>query len=356
MRDLLSVDLGSSREDSESSERGLKRRLLADVQGDGTDARSSAASDETSNLLCKDKPDSLQVGTPTGTWSPVHIGSRPLPANAAKSDEKTALSQHQAVLNEDDEDRYNPYLVDINEKIDFWRIPWAAILHNPGFWNLIYSGWCMGFIQFLLLSEVPSYLTDVLGFSISASGFLSTIPFGFMLVVAVGNGKWLLRKQKYDGWSTRRVRRISQIIAMLVPAVFMLLCAYATNDQWLSYAFIVIATMSIGAIQSGLSCAYLDFAPRFSPFINTLANACGAAAGILGPIMVSSLITSFPDDPKKGWSLSFLFTAIMCATSVVIWFKYAVSEPVKECNELLPLLQTEREYRVLNDDTEENVV
>ncbi len=354
MRYLHSVDLTSSLEGSEHSEGELKTRLLAEVQEDGTDAwTSSTAPDETTNLLHKDKPDSLQVGSPTGAapWSPVHIGTLPLPANAVKSEEKKALPQHQAVLNKDDEDGDNPYLVDINEKIDFWRIPWRAILRHPGFWNLIYSGWCMGFIQFLLLSEVPSYLTDVLGFSISDSGILSTLPFGFMLVVAVGNGRWLLRKQKYDDWSVQRVRRVSQSIAMLVPAVFMLLCAYATNDQWLSYAFIAIATMSIGAIQSGLSCAYLDFAPRFSPFINTLANACGAAAGILGPIMVSALITAFPEDPRKGWNLSFLITAIMCSTSVVIWFKYAVSEPVKECNELLPLPQTERECRVSNDNT-----
>ena len=128
--------------------------------------------------------------------------------------------------------------------------------------------------------------------------------------------------------SMATVRRISQVIGLGGPSFFMVLCAYGTHDKWISYFLISAGTMCIGALQSGLSCAYLDFAPRFSPIINTFANALGAAAGIVGPILVSAMVSANPNDIRTGWNIAFLISAIMCASSVVLWFFIAVSEPV----------------------------
>ena len=325
---LHSIDLNSTSDNSFNSA-NLTTKLLSE-QVSPMDAESMLPlPDESTNLL--GSPDrkhqgSLQVGSPSGTWSPPHIKG----INNTVDDQSIPNNSH-------DENVQQPYLVDINEKIEFHRIPWKAIMKHPGFWNLMYSGWCMGYIQFLMLSEVPSYLTDVLGFDLSTAGILSTIPFGFMLLVALGNGQYLFRRQKYDGWSTKTVRRVSQVIGLGGPSIFMLLCAYTTDDKWPSYFLICTGTMCIGALQSGLSCAYLEFAPRFSPIINTFANAFGAGAGILGPILVSALITENLGDIRTGWNLAFLISAIMCSSSVVLWFFFAVSEPVLECNTLLPL-------------------
>ena len=344
LRGMQSVDLNSA--DSSTSGNhpsvgtGLKAKLLLSEQisplsygaddGDHTNAMLPVQDD---NLVGRrgDGTGTLQVGSPLSGDYNRESGSH--------KREGRGKNQYQAGGSEDNS-KVKPYVVDIHETIDFSRIPWGAILRHKGFWNLMYSGWCMGYIQFLLLSEVPSYLTDVLGFDLSTAGVLSTLPFGGMMAVSLCNGQWLYRRQKYDGWSVRKVRLIAQTIGMVGPSVALILCAYTTDNKWVSYFFICLATMLIGAIQSGLSCAYLEFSPRFSPIINTFANALGAAAGIVGPILVSALINANPDDERAGWNTAFLISAIMCSLSVVIWVFTAESEPVPECNTLLPLVQT----------------
>ena len=362
IRGLHSVDLSSDASNHSSTSgnhtsagKGLKAKLLSEqlspLSYGGAWASGSSSSDansmlpapdEDSNLLARRGPGGvgrlLQVGSPlSGDYSrDSHHRNQ---AARGKSASGTSVVTDTTTTGT----KAQPYVVDIHETVDFSRIPWGAILRHKGFWNLMYSGWCMGYIQFLLLSEVPSYLTDVLGFDLSTAGVLSTIPFGGMMLVSLCNGQYLYRRQKYDGWSVRKVRLVAQTIGMGGPSVALLLCAYTTDDKWVSYFFICLATMLIGAIQSGLSCAYLEFSPRFSPIINTIANALGAAAGIVGPILVSALINANPHDERAGWNTAFLISAVMCTLSVVIWVFAAASEPVLQCNTLLPLVHTEAE-------------
>jgi len=219
------------------------------------------------------------------------------------------------------------------EAVEFSRIPWRHILSHPGFWNLLFSSWCVGFVQFMLLSEMPFYLTDELGFSASTAGALSTVPFGFMFIMAIGTGNFVTSMQKRHGWTIKQMRMCAQCLGLGGPSMAMLAIAMIPMDKWGKYICLVFATMLIGANQAGISCAYSEFAPKFSPFINTIANALGAVAGIVGPVMISALLTA---NKSSGWQETFIISAVMCTSSVVVWHFYAVSEPVYLCNKMLP--------------------
>jgi len=224
----------------------------------------------------------------------------------------------------------------VEEAVEFSRIPWKHILAHPGFWNLLFSSWCVGFVQFMLLSEMPFYLTDELGFSASTAGVLSTVPFGFMFIMAIGTGNFLTSMNKRRGWTVKQMRLCAQALGLGGPSVFMLAIAIIPMDKWGKYVCIVFATMLIGANQAGISCAYSEFAPKFSPFINTISNALGAVAGIVGPVMISALLTA---NKSSGWEETFIICAIMCTSAVVVWHFYAVSEPVYLCNKMLPKIE-----------------
>jgi MFS family permease len=92
----------------------------------------------------------------------------------------------------------------------------------------------------------------------------------------------------------------------------------------------VLALFFFGAGASGINCAFLDVSPRFSSTINTLGNTAGAVAGLLGPIVVSALVTAI--DGIWGWRLVFLLTAGMGVTSLIIWAMYQTSDIVHELN------------------------
>ena len=54
----------------------------------------------------------------------------------------------------------------------------------------------------------------------------------------------------------------------------------------------------LGAVSCGFCCSFTDVAPRFSALLNTIANTCGALAGMLGPILVAAVTTSRGSDGR----------------------------------------------------------
>jgi MFS family permease len=92
----------------------------------------------------------------------------------------------------------------------------------------------------------------------------------------------------------------------------------------------VIALWFFGAIQCGISCAYLDAAPVFSTIMNTIGNMMGAIAGLLVPLAVSMFTNTFDD--KAGWRITFFFTASLSASALVLWKVFITSEIVPALN------------------------
>lgn len=56
-------------------------------------------------------------------------------------------------------------------------IPWKEFFTNPISLNLFLSHWTTSWIGFMLLSELPTFLTDELGYDIESAGIMSVIPY-----------------------------------------------------------------------------------------------------------------------------------------------------------------------------------
>lgn len=60
---------------------------------------------------------------------------------------------------------------------DLKTIPWKAIFTHPASLTLLMMSFTYNWTLFMLLSEIPSFLTDSLGFDIEESGLLSVVPY-----------------------------------------------------------------------------------------------------------------------------------------------------------------------------------
>jgi MFS family permease len=92
----------------------------------------------------------------------------------------------------------------------------------------------------------------------------------------------------------------------------------------------VVALWFFGAVQCGISCAYLDAAPVFSTIMNTIGNMMGAIAGLLVPLVVSMFTNTFDD--KAGWRITFFFTATLCVVALLCWKVFITSDIVPALN------------------------
>jgi MFS family permease len=94
---------------------------------------------------------------------------------------------------------------------------------------------------------------------------------------------------------------------------------------------LLVLTLGLfGAIQSGISCTFLDISPSFSSEINTIGNTVSAIAGVLGPIIIAELIAAF--DGRTGWMITFYITLGMSVFALVLWKIYMKAEVIPEIN------------------------
>lgn len=207
--------------------------------------------------------------------------------------------------------------------------PWAAFFTHPASITLLVAYWTQNWIGYLILSELPTFFTEELGFNLKEAGTASMAPYVAQYVSTLGFGwgfQWL---QRHRNWSTRSVRQWAQHICFAGSSVCLVSCGFVNNAP-LALALMVVALGMYGSCQSGLACAFLDVSPNYSSTLNTIANLFGALSGVLSPLVVSWLTDRY--EGVWGWRYVFILTAGQCAFASVLWCIYQTSDVVPELN------------------------
>lgn len=86
--------------------------------------------------------------------------------------------------------------------------PWRAILTSLPMWALISAqiGHDWGF--YIMVTDLPKYMADVLQFSIKANGLYSALPYVCMWIVSLSSGfvgDWLITRKIMNITNTRKL-------------------------------------------------------------------------------------------------------------------------------------------------------
>lgn len=211
--------------------------------------------------------------------------------------------------------------------------PWAAFLAHPSSVALIVCYWTQNWIGFLVLSELPTYLTEELGYSLRSAGLLSTAPYIAQFVSTGLFGVVFQKLQDAGILTVQSVRQVAMHVCFMGSTVCLIACGYV-SDADTAVILIVLTLFFYGACQSGAACNFLEISPIFSAQLNTLANLFAALSGVASPIAVSTFRDAFPG--ITGWRVVFIVTGLQCFLSSVIWFFYQTCDVV-------PILNTPNE-------------
>lgn len=209
------------------------------------------------------------------------------------------------------------------------NIPYFQFFTHPVSLTLFLNSWTFGFIGFTLLSEMPSFFTDNLGFDLASAGVLCVFPYLSLFISSISFGLLFEYLQNHYDWSTNKVRQVAQYIAYVGSASGLIICGFM-DQKYVAYVFMIFTQLLMGAAQAGLGCAFSDVAPNYSSALNSVGNTIGAVAGIVGPLVVAQFTTSF--EGAWGWRLSFFVTGFFAAISLIFWSIYQTSEPVPALN------------------------
>lgn len=209
------------------------------------------------------------------------------------------------------------------------EIPWKEIFTNAVTLTLFLNMFTYGWIGYMVLTEMPSFLTDVLGFDLESAGFLSVVPYFANFISVMVFGWFFDYLQMERGWSIRDIRQWAERTALIGASGCLLACGFISQPL-VAFSFMVLALWCFGAIQSGISCSYLEASPNFSNIMNTIGNMMGAMAGVIVPIIVSVLVSTW--EGRFGWQVAFLLTAGLCALSLLTWKLFITSEIIPALN------------------------
>ena len=210
--------------------------------------------------------------------------------------------------------------------------PWRKILTSIPIWALgIAYGACI-YVVTTVVTCIPLFMHDVLGFDTTKNGLLSAIPFvGQVLMIPFG---WFADWLRAPGrLSTNVVRKVFYATGFFVVACCMILTGYVGCNRVLAVALIVLAMIFQGMAITVVETNQLDLAPLHAGKIMGLSAFMAKMASLAVPHVVGAL--TYERSTHSEWLNVFFLTAGIFALGTVVFVifgsgnlqSWAITEP-----------------------------
>ncbi|XP_044227921.1 sialin [Thunnus albacares] len=185
-------------------------------------------------------------------------------------------------------------------------IPWRSIVTSGPLWAIVVAHFSYNWTFYTLLTLLPTYMNDILGFSIQQNGLLSALPYLGCAVVAVLCGQLADYLRETCLYRTVIVRKAFSIVGMIGPAVFLVAAGYIGCDYTLAVIFLTISSSLGGASASGFNINHLDIAPSYAGILLGITNTFATIPGMVGPVIARALTK---ENTIEEWQTVFYIAA-----------------------------------------------
>jgi len=175
------------------------------------------------------------------------------------------------------------------------KIPLRAIFTSRPFYAILIVHCAQNWGFYTLLTELPTYLNEILHFNLKENGFLSALPYVCMWIVANLGSQLADYVRTRSILSTRNTRKVFNSFAFLIPALALVLIKFAGCDKTLVVALICICVGCNGFSFISINCNHIDIAPNFAGTLMGITNCVANTAGFLAPMAVAKIIEGHED-------------------------------------------------------------
>ncbi|XP_052254003.1 sialin-like isoform X2 [Dreissena polymorpha] len=194
--------------------------------------------------------------------------------------------------------------------------PWRSILTSLPVWAIVAAHFAENWGFYTWLTELPTFMNDVLHFNMYQAGFLAALPYLIMAGVVQGSGHLgdFLRARR--NVSTEAIRKIFTCGAFCFQIVFMIAAGYSSSRT----SCMVCLTIAVGIggfAWGGFSVNHLDIAPQYASILMGLSNTFATLPGIISPGLTGAIVTS-KGDPGQ-WQIVFYIAAAIYVFGAVVY-------------------------------------
>ncbi|EDW02609.1 putative inorganic phosphate cotransporter [Drosophila grimshawi] len=226
--------------------------------------------------------------------------------------------------------------------------PWLSFLTSPPYLALtaVHCATAWGF--YTLLTQIPSYMNNILGKDIKSNALLSSLPYianlglGFVFI-------WMSKlMDKYTSLSLGFSRKFFNSIGHYIPMCLLVALGYVPKEH--DTLAVVLLTLTVGlnsAIHLGFQVNHIDLSPNYAGTLMGISNALASIMSLSAPLLVGVIVTDKHN--VEQWRIVFFVAAAiyLVGNGLFILFGRAdVQEwndpPVKERHTAVPQMESQR--------------
>ncbi|KAL1140617.1 hypothetical protein AAG570_000547 [Ranatra chinensis] len=203
-------------------------------------------------------------------------------------------------------------------------VPWRSILKSMPFWAILVAHIGQNYGYETLMTELPTFMKQVLRFNIKENGLLSALPYLAMWIFSMGSScvaDWFISSEKY---SRTIIRKVANGFGHFGPAIALICASYTGCNPYLTVAILSLGVGLNGGIYSGFKVNHLDLSPRFAGILMSFTNFTANMAGLLAPITAGYIIHGRPT--QEAWRQVFFVAAAVYIICNIIYLVFATSK------------------------------
>jgi MFS transporter, ACS family, solute carrier family 17 (sodium-dependent inorganic phosphate cotransporter), member 5 len=203
-------------------------------------------------------------------------------------------------------------------------VPWKAVFTSAPMWALIITTCGQSWVFYTQLSELPTYMSNILHFDIQQNAILSALPyltswiFGIFCSIFAD---WLITKEYI---SQKNSFKFWNSVASIVPSIGLVGIGWAGCDRlWVMFILVFFGAFA-GANYAGTQMNHLFLAPRFAGTLYGISNGAGNLCGFLAPYFIGALLNG--QDTIDNWKKVFNVGALINILGSLVFIAYADAE------------------------------
>ena len=198
--------------------------------------------------------------------------------------------------------------------------PWRTLVRSRNLYAICAMYFTYGYGLYFYFTWLPTYLIQVLGFSMLSGGLFAALPF---LCAGIANlaGGWLTDALA-RGRGLRAARCGLGFSAFLTGAVL----TFASTLVPQPIAKAVLLALALGSVDLALGACWavcLDIGRDHAGVVTGCMNTFSNLGGVLTPLVVAYAV-----DRWQSWTFPFYVTAIVYATGAFIWLTIDPEQPI----------------------------
>ncbi|XP_050350972.1 putative inorganic phosphate cotransporter [Nymphalis io] len=194
--------------------------------------------------------------------------------------------------------------------------PWKTIFTSLSFIALIVAHCGQNWGFWTLMTELPSYMKQVLGVDIKSNGVMSALPYLAMYLLSFPIGfmsDYILKKK----WMTiTACRKLSNSIGHFGPAIALIGLSYVPAGSVALAVTLLTCVVGLNAGHyTGFMLVHIDMAPNFAGTLMGITNCIANIISIIAPLAAGAIIQD-ENDPNEWRKVFYVSSAIYVAANI----------------------------------------